>query len=574
MLYPYNRSVLIMRSGSFPFMKIALLPLFLFSLCCLCAANWTVLVYMAADNNLAQSGKHNLNEMESATQPEGLNLVVQADFPGERTKRYLIEQDADPDHITSNVIKDMANTDSGDPNTLRDFIIWGRNRYPAERYMLVIWAHGDSWYKGSKWISPDDETSNLIGIANGELKSALVGTGDWDILLFDACSMQSVEIITEMQDLTDYVVASADLVPATGFPYAQIIPLLHQAPSSVAEQIPELYQQSYLPGEVNNPSNQYLTTTCSAISTAGFGAFIEHWKSFSASMRSYASELADIRGDLFEMNTGYADVDLRQLLVRLSANGIPGSTALLDEWNSLILASAFTLPYSESDVGTAAIWFPDSRYNYNAAWQHYMKLDFSRTGWLGVVNISLGDPYTAPESPDLISANTIFDRLILDIAAPLSPDSLHYQITINDDEYTLSPSAYSPQFQFTASVEQSGSWSVTAIDQNGLRSDPLQGLFTLSSEIDQPMIVYPNPMKVPLAGRLIWKQPSESVNRLSVGIFNIRGQKVAERMFDADIPQGELYLLDIDGFSELKRGIYLIHLRLGKRDLRCKLTIL
>ncbi|KAF5038156.1 hypothetical protein DSECCO2_557270 [anaerobic digester metagenome] len=88
------------------------------------------------------------------------------------------------------------------------------------------------------------------------------------------------------------------------------------------------------------------------------------------------------------------------------------------------------------------------------------------------------------------------------------------------------------------------------------------------------MIVYPNPMKVPLAGRLIWKQPSESVNRLSVGIFNIRGQKVAERMFDADIPQGELYLLDIDGFSELKSGIYLIHLRLGKRDLRCKLTIL
>jgi hypothetical protein len=86
-----------------------------------------------------------------------------------------------------------------------------------------------------------------------------------------------------------------------------------------------------------------------------------------------------------------------------------------------------------------------------------MKLDFSRTGWLGVVNLSLGGPYAAPETPDLISANIIFDRLLLDIAAPLNPDSLHYQITINDDEYTISPTAYSPQFQFTAFVEQSGS---------------------------------------------------------------------------------------------------------------------
>lgn len=574
MLYHSNRSVCRMRSGSFPFMKKALLPLLLFGLCCLFADNWTVLVYMAADNNLAQSGKQNLNEMESATQPEGLNLVVQADFPGERTKRYLIEQDSDPDNITSHVVKNMDNTDSGDPDTLRDFVIWGRNRYPAERYMLVIWAHGDSWYKGNKWISPDDETSNLIGVANGELKSALAGTGKWDILLFDACSMQGVEIITEMQDLTDYVVASADLVPATGFPYAQIIPLLHLSPSSVAEQIPEQYQQSYLPGGINNPSNQYLTTTCSAITTAGFSAFVQHWKSFCATLRSYASELAVIRADLFEMNTGYADVDLRQLLVRLSANGIPGAAALLDEWNNLILASAFTLPYPETDIGTAAIWFPDSRYNYNAAWQHYMKLDFSRTGWLGVVNLSLGGPYAAPETPDLISANIIFDRLLLDIAAPLNPDSLHYQITINDDEYTISPTAYAPQFQFTAFVEQSGSWSVIAIDQNGQRSDSLQGSFTLSDESDHSVLAYPNPLKVPLTGRLTWKQPSESVNRLSVSVFNLRGQKVAQRIFDADIPQGELYLHDIEGFSELKRGIYFIRLRLGKRDLQCKLTIL
>ncbi|MBP7310229.1 MAG: hypothetical protein KA984_02955, partial [Candidatus Cloacimonetes bacterium] len=56
------------------------------------AESWTVLVYMAADNNLAQMGALDINSMESVIQPSGLNIIVQADFP-EGAKRYKIQPD-------------------------------------------------------------------------------------------------------------------------------------------------------------------------------------------------------------------------------------------------------------------------------------------------------------------------------------------------------------------------------------------------------------------------------------------------------------------------------------------------
>lgn len=553
-------------------MKHLLLLLLILPFSLLSADSWTVLIYMAADNNLAENGKQNIREMEAAHQPEDLNLIVQADFPNEDARRYRIVHDQSPTQINSPILDNLGRIDSGDPQTLKDFILWGKGRYQADHYMLVIWSHGDSWYKNNKWISPDYDTGNMIGIANGELRGALTGSGPWDILLFDACSMQALEIITEINDLTDYVVASADLVPDTGFPYSNIIPILSQDPQEIASQIPGLYIDSYLPGGIHNPSQSYLTTTCSAISTADWDAFLQSWKSLSRSLRTHSAELLSIRQDLFEMNTGYADVDVKQLLIRLQNHGITEADPILNLWNEHVLASGFTLPYPETDIGTAALWFPDIRFNYDAAWQHYMKLDFAKTGWLGAVNACLDDAPAAPDPPSVISQNVLIDHLILRFAAPLSPDSLYYRLSLDDEEHLIFPPAYSPEFSFSTQVSNSGNYSIRAIDQNGLESFALTNSYTLSESEEDVLLIYPNPLQDAIAGKLIWKhQPGE---KLSVSIFNIKGQRVLHKAYPEDVWAGELALMDLNGITELVRGIYLVSLKNGNRSLRCKLTIL
>lgn len=554
-------------------MKKALLLLHLLALSLLFAESWTVLVYMAADNNLAYNGRMNINEMESAAQAAGLNLIVQADFPDVGAKRYRIRQDQNPNQITSPVLQNLGIIDSGDPQSLKDFILWGRNRYPADNYMLVIWAHGDSWYKNSKWIAPDYDSGSVIGVANGELRQALMGTGLWDILLFDACSMQSIEVITEVAGFARFIVGSADLVPATGFPYAEIIPLLAQSPPQVAAQIPDLYIDSYSPGGINNPSQGYLTTTCSAISTLGLDDFLSSWKNFSRLLRDQPDTLFGIRQKLFEMNTGYADVDIRQMLTRLVEIDVPQAEALLNRWNNLVIASGYTLPYPETDIGTAAIWFPDIRFNYNSAWQHYMQLDFAHTGWLGVVNLCLGQPYPELDPPTLISSNVAIDRLLLRFAAPSSPDSLYYEITVNGVTHLLYPAAYSSEMDFSTVVTESGSFRIIAIDQAGQESDALSGNFTIADPDPIGMMVYPNPMRNVLAGNLLWKHPADA-NQLAVSIYNIKGQRVLHKSYTNAIPQGQLPLIDLEGIAELRRGIYFLRLHLQGKQYQCKLSIL
>ncbi|HPH61918.1 MAG TPA: clostripain-related cysteine peptidase, partial [Candidatus Syntrophosphaera sp.] len=121
------------------------------------AADWTVLVYMAADNNLWQNAAADVNSMEAAALPANLDLIVQTDMPagsdhpgGQRRK---IRADALP-YITSPLLEDLGPIDSGDPQTLQSFINWGFQQYPSQRKMLVIWGHGDNWFKADegKWI--------------------------------------------------------------------------------------------------------------------------------------------------------------------------------------------------------------------------------------------------------------------------------------------------------------------------------------------------------------------------------------------------------------------------------------
>ncbi|HUM71805.1 MAG TPA: hypothetical protein PLK31_23505, partial [Chloroflexota bacterium] len=72
-------------------------------------ADWTILVYMAADNNLEQAALLDINEMEAAGSSEKVHLLVQIDrAAGESvaqgdwtdTRRYRILGDADPTTIT------------------------------------------------------------------------------------------------------------------------------------------------------------------------------------------------------------------------------------------------------------------------------------------------------------------------------------------------------------------------------------------------------------------------------------------------------------------------------------------
>ena len=542
----------------------------------LSAESWTVLLYMAADNNLAEMGRLDINSLESVAQPADLNLIVQADFP-EGAKRYKIQQD-NSEQITSPVLANLGTINSGDPNTLNSFIKWGFNRYPAQRKMLIIWSHGDSWYKDNsgKWICPDDNAQDLISVSGGELVLALSGIPHLDILLFDACSMQCIEVINEIHSFADYIIGSEDLVPQYGFPYEDIIPLFDGDFDELLAQIPELYVSSYLPGQGINPGGALWSVTCSVVKTELVPQFVQQIKNFAISQRFLAPKYFTVRNSCYSMNTGLADIDIRDFLEKAQTIWTSGTQNLLSLWTSIVISSCFTNPEETGNIGTAAIWFPDSRFNFENGWRQYHKLNFSRSRWLSFVNSAIGNDTFPPETPILISQNLIYNTLQISLQANPDPDSLYYEITNAGGEhfqyfYTSPDNAV---FTIMLQISQAGTYQIRAIDQSGNKSQPLIGNYTYSNP-QASIIINPNPVSGTSLAVLRWWASEELAGKIQLEIYNLKGQKVINRYLGEVIAGEGNFLLSAEPkFRALPSGVYILRLHLGNRKFTKKLTIL
>ncbi len=542
----------------------------------LSAESWTVLLYMAADNNLAEMGRLDINSLESVAQPADLNLIVQADFP-EGAKRYKIQQD-NSEQITSPVLANLGTINSGDPNTLNSFIKWGFNRYPAQRKMLIIWSHGDSWFKDNsgKWICPDDNAQDLISVSGGELVLALSGIPHLDILLFDACSMQSIEVINEIHSFADYIIGSEDLVPQYGFPYEDIIPLFDGDFDELLAQIPELYVSSYLPGQGINPGGALWSVTCSVVKTELVPQFVQQIKNFAISQRFLAPKYFTVRNSCYSMNTGLADIDIRDFLEKAQTIWTSGTQNLLSLWTSIVISSCFTNPEEVGNIGTAAIWFPDSRFNFENGWRQYHKLNFSRSRWLSFVNSAIGNDTFPPETPILISQNLIYNTLQISLQANPDPDSLYYEITIDEGQhfqyfYTHPDNAV---FTIMLQISQNGTYQIRAVDQSGNKSQPLIGNYTYSNP-QASIIINPNPISGTSLAVLRWWASEDLAGKIQLEIYNLKGQKVISRYLGEVIAGEGNFLLSAEPkFRALPSGVYILRLHMGNRKFTKKLTIL
>lgn len=552
-----------------------LLCILCFSLNLFAAEDWTVLVYMAADNDLSAQAIANIQQMEEAVQPSGLNLIVQADLEGTGAKRYRVNHHPQPG-IGSPVIQNLGIIDSGIPQTLQNFVNWGFNRYPAQRRMLIIWSHADSWYKKNKYIAPDLDSGNAIGVANGELASALANTPHLDILLFDACSMQSIEIAYELRHFADYIVGSADLVPVKGFPYAQMIPLFVGLPSTLAASIPELYTDSYLPNTPNNPSDFYLTTTCSSLRTADLDGFYSSFSTLVPDLFLHAKDLMLLREQLYEMNSGYADVDLYQLLKSMLEHGILAEqcASLIQELDNLILASSYTLNWPEANLKSLAIWFPDIRMNLDNAWEIYIQLAFPKNGWLSVVNAAIGEDFSAPRTPQLIRQYQRHGNLNLAFRASLDPDPLYYHLQSTHADFYIYPPAYALEFITRFPIYGDGEYRLYAIDKAGNRSHPLIEQYSFENTV-QSQVIMPNPSTRGNPVFMDWFVDDPQSESFTLNVYNNRGQLVLNHTFIAPIQStGSLRLDTIPGFHKLVRGTYIVELKSKKLRLRTKLALL
>ena len=357
---------------------------------------WTILVFINGNNNLDKYGAEDINEMETVGSTEKVNVVVQwASLRNRTVQRLLVTKDDQPTRVTSPILKDLGSVDMGDWQSLVEFVQWGVENFPAEKYFIDIWNHGSGWDRikngfHAQDISFDDITGNAI--TTKQLGQALDASAKIighkvDIYGSDACLMGMLEVAGEVADSVGVFVGSEETEPLKGWPYDSFLSawnvLEDATPVNVAKALVESYVPSYQGGAQGNKQ-----VTLSAFDLSKIDGVYSSIKDLSERIRNLsAAERAKVldaatRTESFEISDNKDFLDFLDLL---SAEGIE-SLRLEDlaetkeTIKGFIVANGVTDNYVRAQG--AAVWLPTWKWDYHPKKTRYSSLVFDqKTQW-------------------------------------------------------------------------------------------------------------------------------------------------------------------------------------------------
>jgi len=298
-----------------------------------------LMVFIAGDNDLDTFGTDDIAEMMAVNNTgDELTILVQQDQSVDArdsgTKRYVIR------HGKKEKIIHLGETNTGDSNTLTDFLTWGMDNYEAERNIAVLWNHGggtrDELFPGyennatnatmrsvpnptlgnqssffpeelrlkrveelmqsfqvekgeptrsigeveAKSILFDDDAKDFLD--NLELKQVFVDLEKkLDIIGFDACLMGMLEVAYQLRDHAEVVVGSEELEPGKGWDYEAIVHFLVDNPNASNEEVSRAIIDTFI---ASYASETELKVTLSAVRT-------EKLKNVACLMNGFAHEI-------------------------------------------------------------------------------------------------------------------------------------------------------------------------------------------------------------------------------------------------------------------------------------------
>jgi hypothetical protein len=270
---------------------------------------WTILVFMNGKNSLERFAIENFKELAVVGSTSEVSFVVQMGRPLVRKKgeedvarvydgwsgvrRFLVSKNQTPATGQEVEIVGGGEVDMGAPATLEAFLRWGKAKYPAKRYAVVIWNHGQGYRliasaRGAKAarrsestpqtearikpthraISQDRDTGSIIYNADVHMSLTKSFKDELKLVGFDACLMGMLETAYELKDATPVVVASEELEPGRGWNYTKLARAITGAPLSNEFAFATMIVTSY----GDNYRNVDEATTLSAVRTEKIAA--------------------------------------------------------------------------------------------------------------------------------------------------------------------------------------------------------------------------------------------------------------------------------------------------------------
>lgn len=192
----------------------------------------------------------NIAQMKDTTaKGDGLDFVIQAGG-SERWFTKGIEDNTVGRYVISGGDIETAelidkSTCMSEPENLTDFIVWAKENYPADRYMLVLWDHGGGFYYGYGQDDLNKRKGQSTMTASEIIGAIKAADMKFDLIGFDACLMQNVEYANALEPYADYYLASEESEPGTGWFYTAGFGRLAVDPTLSTEEFGKSMVSSY-----------------------------------------------------------------------------------------------------------------------------------------------------------------------------------------------------------------------------------------------------------------------------------------------------------------------------------------
>ena len=232
---------------------------------------WAIYWYLCGsdlESNHA-AATNDLAEMMDVKLPENVKVVIQTGgssvwqndiINADTLGRYVY------DHNGFQLIEELPSASMGDAQTLKDFLLFGKEYYPAKRTAVVLWNHGGGSVTGVSF----DELYEMDFLSLAEMYQAFAEVfGEdqqkppVDIIGFDTCLMATVDTAYIFSGIAKYLVASQEVEPGNGWLYSGLLGALAETPDMEPLELSKVIFDRYVQGciEVGTEDNITLSVT-------------------------------------------------------------------------------------------------------------------------------------------------------------------------------------------------------------------------------------------------------------------------------------------------------------------------
>lgn len=199
--------------------------------------DWTIMIYMAGDNNLSDDMITSINEIRTAssqaregfyglTYKSNLSIIVDYDtaFPTADSKRYIFSKAGEvetPKKETSNTCE-----------AIKNLIKTGITEHKADKYALIISGHSDAFQGQTLLVDENPPGITTLRELQRDISAVLSDNNlkKLDILCFEGCVMNTLEVMYEFKDLADVWIGSQGSIPNYAWDYRNITKDLINSP--------------------------------------------------------------------------------------------------------------------------------------------------------------------------------------------------------------------------------------------------------------------------------------------------------------------------------------------------------